>query len=84
MNVMGKGSVAVPRSFIWELGRLHGDTIKEVLLGDAQLMLGDIECLFDLCPEVEVLTCGTVVEAGKVVSTFSPLKYERTLIQSCL
>lgn len=68
MNVMGKGRVTVPRSYILELGRIHGPTMREVLLGDAQLMLTDIECLLDLCPELEVLACGTVVDSGKAVS----------------
>ena len=35
---------------------------------NTQLMLSDIECLFELCPRLEVLTCGSVVDSGKVGS----------------
>jgi hypothetical protein len=67
LSVMGKGRVAVPRGVMLELGRVHGTTLRQVLLGDAQLTLADIECMCEMCPQLEVLACCTVVEISKLV-----------------
>ncbi|RXW20440.1 hypothetical protein EST38_g5425 [Candolleomyces aberdarensis] len=68
LSVMGKGRVAVPRGVMLELGRVHGTTLRQVLLGDAQLTLADIECMCEMCPQLEVLACCTVVEISKLDS----------------
>lgn len=71
LSVMGKGRVSVTRGNMMDLGRVHGTTLKEVLLGDAQLTLGDIECLCEMCPQLEILACSTSVEDSKLVWTLS-------------
>ncbi|KAF6746784.1 hypothetical protein DFP72DRAFT_1035377 [Ephemerocybe angulata] len=79
MNVMGKGSISVPGGFLLELSRVHGATLRQVILGDAMLTLGDIECLVDRCVGLEVLSCMTVVSTGKVDMIKKALKGERSL-----
>ncbi|KAF5317312.1 hypothetical protein D9611_003627 [Ephemerocybe angulata] len=79
MNVMGKGSISVPGEFLLELSRVHGATLRQVILGDAMLTLGDVECLVDRCVGLEVLSCGTVASMEKVDMIKKALEGERSL-----
>ena len=47
----------IPRKFIINLGRVHGNTLKHFIVGEAQLTLGDIECLCFMFPKLESLVC---------------------------
>lgn len=51
------GYTTVPRVFILGLARLHADTLKHFIVGEAQLTLGDIECLCSMFPKLESLNC---------------------------
>ncbi|KAG6920127.1 hypothetical protein DXG01_004893 [Tephrocybe rancida] len=53
------GHTGVPRMFILDLARIHGTTLKHFIIGEAQLMLGDIECLCTKFPNLETLICST-------------------------
>ena len=47
----------IPRVFILDLARIHGDTLKHFIVGEAQLTLSDIECLCSKFPRLESLVC---------------------------
>jgi hypothetical protein len=47
----------IPRMFIINLARVHGDTLKHFIVGEAQLTLRDIECLCSMFPKLESLVC---------------------------
>lgn len=59
----------VPRIFILDLARVHGSTLRNFSIGEAQLMLGDIACLCTKFPYLETLVCATA--SLDVVSAFS-------------
>ncbi|KAG6866423.1 hypothetical protein C0991_004708 [Blastosporella zonata] len=49
----------VPLAFILNLARIHGPTLRHFIIGEAQLMLGDIACLCTKFPNLETLVCST-------------------------
>jgi len=51
------GHTSIPRMFIIDLARVHGDTLKHFMVGEAQLTLKDIECLCSMFPKLESLVC---------------------------
>lgn len=51
------GHTNIPRMFIINLGRVHGNTLKHFIVGEAQLTLRDIECLCSMFPNLETLVC---------------------------
>ena len=53
------GHTGIPRMFVLDLASVHGNTLKHFLVGEAQLTLGDIECLCVKFPKLETLICST-------------------------
>lgn len=51
------GDTNIPRMFIIDLARVHGDTLRHFIVGEAQLTLSDIECLCSMFPKLESLVC---------------------------
>jgi hypothetical protein len=51
------GDTNIPRMFIIDLARVHGDTLKHFIVGEAQLTLSDIECLCSMFSKLESLVC---------------------------
>lgn len=43
--------------FIIDLARVHGETLKCFVVGEAQFTLNDIECLCSMLPNLETLVC---------------------------
>lgn len=78
MNVMGKGRVMVPGQFVGGLCRLHGETLKAVDMGDAHVLLRDIQALGEMCPKMEILVCGVVIrkleEVKQAIASASNLR----------
>lgn len=58
--------MSVPRMFILDLARIHGNTLKDFLVGETPLTLTDIECLCSMFPNLETLVCA--VASPDVVS----------------
>ena len=53
------GRTGIPRMFVLDLAAVHGNTLKQFLVGEAQLTLQDIECLCVKFPKLETLLCST-------------------------
>ena len=51
------GHTDIPSMFIINLGRVHGNTLKHFIVGEAQLTLRDIACLCSMFPKLESLVC---------------------------
>jgi hypothetical protein len=51
------GHTNIPRMFIIDLARVHRDTLKHFIVGEAQLTLNDIGCLCTMFPKLESLVC---------------------------
>ncbi|TDL18013.1 hypothetical protein BD410DRAFT_822477 [Rickenella mellea] len=51
------GETSVPRRFILDLAAIHGPLLKQFRVGSTELTLSDIECLCDLFPNLEELSC---------------------------
>ncbi|KAG6820830.1 hypothetical protein H0H93_011124 [Arthromyces matolae] len=70
----------VPRIFILDLARIHGSTLKQFRIGEAQLLLNDIECLCIKFPNLETLVCATAsADIESIVDSVAEAKNLRTL-----
>lgn len=54
------GQTHIPRTFMRDLARLHGPTLTEFIVGDAELTLLDIELLCSSFPNLEILACSVI------------------------
>ncbi|KAH9072866.1 hypothetical protein EDB83DRAFT_2288463 [Lactarius deliciosus] len=51
------GQMGIPRGFLLSLARRHADTLRQILLNMTQLTLEDVECVCELFPQLEELSC---------------------------
>jgi hypothetical protein len=47
----------IPLMFIIDLARVHRDTLRHFIVGEAQLTLRGVECLCTMFPKLETLVC---------------------------
>ncbi|KAI9465914.1 hypothetical protein BJY52DRAFT_1202147 [Lactarius psammicola] len=51
------GQMSIPRGFLLSLARRHADTLRQILLNMTQLTLADVQCVCELFPQLEELSC---------------------------
>ncbi|KAF8268899.1 hypothetical protein EI94DRAFT_1576013 [Lactarius quietus] len=51
------GQMNIPRGFLLSLARRHADTLRRILFNMAQLTLEDVQCVCELFPRLEELSC---------------------------
>ncbi|RDB25218.1 hypothetical protein Hypma_007471 [Hypsizygus marmoreus] len=74
------GHMSVPRMFILDLARIHGNTLKHFMVGEAQLTLKDVECLCSKFPNLETLVCSVASpDVESIVAAISGAKHLKTL-----
>ncbi|KAF8911647.1 hypothetical protein CPB84DRAFT_1762467 [Gymnopilus junonius] len=74
------GYTGIPRMFILELARMHGRTLKEFVVGEAHLTLGDVECLCSMFGGLEMLVCSVASpDVDSIINAISPAKNLQTL-----
>ncbi|TFK74640.1 hypothetical protein BDN72DRAFT_812540 [Pluteus cervinus] len=74
------GHTSVPRMFILDLARIHEDTLKHFIVGEAQLTLKDIECLCSKFPKLETLNCSVASpDVASIAAAISGAKNLRRL-----
>ncbi|KAG5636571.1 hypothetical protein H0H81_007579 [Sphagnurus paluster] len=77
---INSGHTSIPPMFILDLALIHGQTLRHFMVGEAQLTLGDIECLCAKFPNLETLSCSSASPDIKSISqAISPAKNLRTL-----
>ncbi|KAF5380489.1 hypothetical protein D9615_004761 [Tricholomella constricta] len=74
---INSGHTSIPRMFILDLAFIHGETLKHFIVGEAQLTMGDIECLCTKFPNLETLVCSTA--SPDIVYSISAAKNLQTL-----
>jgi hypothetical protein len=70
----------VPRMFLLDLARIHGDSLKEFDIGNVELTMSDVRCLKAHFEQLELLACAVAVP--DVVSRFHHC-YFSSLAQVC-
>ncbi len=61
----------LPRGFLLSLARSHGGTLRRFLVNMTQLTLEDVQCVCELFPLLEELSCA--VASHDAVRTLFPL-----------
>jgi hypothetical protein len=51
------GPTSIPRGFLFSLARRHADTLRQFLVNMTQLTLEDVQCVCELFPHLEELSC---------------------------
>lgn len=51
------GQMSIPRGFLLSLAHRHADTLRRILLNMTQLTLADVQCVCELFPQLEELSC---------------------------
>ncbi|KAH9006385.1 hypothetical protein EDB86DRAFT_3070398 [Lactarius hatsudake] len=51
------GQMGIPRGFLLSLAGRHADTLRQILLNMTQLTLEDVQCVCELFPQLEELSC---------------------------
>jgi hypothetical protein len=51
------GQTNIPRGFLLSLARKHADTLRKFLVNMTQLTLEDVQCVCELFPRLEELSC---------------------------
>lgn len=51
------GQMSIPRGFILSLARKHAGTLRRILFNMTQLTLEDVQCVCELFPQLEELSC---------------------------
>jgi hypothetical protein len=51
------GHTNIPRYFLLSLARTHGETLRRFLVNMTQLTLEDVQCVCELFPRLEELSC---------------------------
>lgn len=64
------GQTSIPRGFLVSLARRHADTLRRFLVNMTQLTLEDVQCVCELFPHLEELSCA-VASHDAVRSSFS-------------
>ena len=49
--------MSIPRGFLLSLARRHANTLRRILFNMTQLTLEDIQCVCELFPQLEELSC---------------------------
>lgn len=49
--------MSIPRGFLLSLARRHADTLRRILFNMTQLTLEDVQCVCELFPRLEELSC---------------------------
>jgi hypothetical protein len=49
--------MSIPRGFILSLARKHAGTLRRILFNMTQLTLEDVQCVCELFPQLEELSC---------------------------
>ena len=62
------GQTSIPRGFLLSLAQRHADTLRQFLVNMTQLTLEDVQCLCELFPHLEELSCA--VASPDVVRSF--------------
>lgn len=77
---VGLGLTNIPRMFIINLARVHENTLKHFIVGEAQLTLKDIECLCSMFPKLESLVCAVdSPDIGSIKDVVASAKNLQTL-----
>jgi len=66
------GQMSIPRGFLLSLARKHSDTLRRILLNMTQLTLADVQCVCELFPQLEELSCAV---ASRDAVSSSPRKF---------
>ncbi|KAI0002410.1 hypothetical protein BJV74DRAFT_765412 [Russula compacta] len=51
------GPTSIPRGFLFSLAQRHADTLRQFLVNMTQLTLDDVQCVCELFPHLEELSC---------------------------
>ncbi|KAF8957315.1 hypothetical protein BDZ97DRAFT_1846863 [Flammula alnicola] len=74
------GYTGIPRMFILDLAAVHGDSLKEFIVGEAHLTLKDIECLCSKFPRLETLNCSLASpDVASIIDAISSARNLQTL-----
>ena len=68
------GQTNIPRGFLLSLARRHADTLRHFLVNMTQLTLEDVQCVCELFPHLEELSCAVAShDAVRPLFSFNPL-----------
>ncbi|KAF8875032.1 hypothetical protein BD779DRAFT_1613471 [Infundibulicybe gibba] len=74
------GHTSVPRMFILDMAMVHGATLKHFMVGEAQLTLGDVECLCIKFRKLETIVCSIASpDVGSIANAIKDAENLRTL-----
>jgi hypothetical protein len=71
IRVGSEAGTMVPRMFLLDLARVHGDSLREFDIGNVELTMSDVRCLRNGFEKLEALTCAVAVpDVVSVLLTF--------------
>jgi hypothetical protein len=76
------GPITIPRGFLLSLARRHADTLRQFLVNMMQVTLEDVQCICELFPQLEELSCA-VASHDAVCHSF-PFRPTPTSLLPCL